>query len=147
MKRSFLIASMLAMMCLGADDAPTSQPTSQPTQAVKSWPKLTKVSIDDLVAAYRDNAIAADEKYWLTCIEVSGKVSDIRSLYGKNYVMLEGGEGKFVQCFFYDKNDLLALHNGEILSIVGSGLKGGIVCPSLGSCYIDEAPTTQDSGK
>jgi tRNA_anti-like len=88
-------------------------------------PQIKPVSIHDVLNAYKENEIRADNIYKNKYIEVTGIVSSIKKgLLGDLYITLGTGrrfEIPQIQAFFEatQKDSLLKLHKGQKISIVG----------------------------
>jgi hypothetical protein len=92
----------------------TSQDANQPA---------IKVTAIDLFRAYKDNEVAADERYKGKILEVSGAVDNIgKDIMDTPYVTLDTGDViSTVQCMFGDehKAELASLKKGDRVTIKG----------------------------
>jgi hypothetical protein len=85
------------------------------------------VSVDawTLVADYKDNEVAADEKYKGKTLKVKGFIGDIKKdITDTMYVILQSGgdfELRNVQCFFAnnEKQRLVNLSKGQMITVRG----------------------------
>jgi hypothetical protein len=101
--------------------------TSQNEQAIR-------VSALELISAYKDNEVAADERYKGGVLEVSGMTDSIgKDILDTMHVVLKGGgefEFRGVQCSFDDKHkgSLANLSKGQFITIRGKceGLMGNV---------------------
>lgn len=96
---------------------------SKPSAAVKSAPPIV-ISANDLVKAYEDNAVAADEKYRYKMLQVRGTVNSVsRDVTGNPYLSLAGGNYALdaITCHFSDDqaNQLAQLKKGQQVTVVG----------------------------
>ena len=83
-----------------------------------------RIGIDHVYAEYKDNEIAADQKYEGRLIGVSGEVADIAKTFGRLYIVLQAGAlMSGVQAFFPDKEarHLARLHKGDEVELVCRG--------------------------
>ena len=71
---------------------------------VEAEPEYTKLSAVDLYREYRDNEVAADNKYKKETLEITGTVKNIgKDIVNTIYITLDVGEYfDSVQCFFKD---------------------------------------------
>ena len=104
--------------------------------------KTTTINAFQLVDDYKNNEVAADERYKGKVLEVSGSIESIgKDLMDTMYVSFGGG-GKFelrrVQCFFDDsETDKLAkLSKGQWITIKGrcDGLMGNVLLKECAIC-------------
>lgn len=87
--------------------------------------QIMQVNIHEILSAYKNNEIGADNKYKGKLIQVTGKIGSIKKdILDNLYVTL--GTGKFleipqIQAFFNDSknNQLAQLRKGHQLTIVG----------------------------
>lgn len=104
------------------ETTPDKPATSTPAPAPKA-PEAIKISADKLYTAYKDNEVAADEKYKNKTLEVSGTVDDIKKdIADTPYIALSTDDliGR-VQCMF-DKSTLTQLSElkkGQQIKITG----------------------------
>jgi len=110
--------------------APTNSRESTPTQAAQGngttaseAVAVITVSARDLVKAYKENELAADEKYQGKKLSVSGKVSNIATVLCTIQVDLEGRDFVTVKCVFPDerKSDVAKLKTGQTATLLGTG--------------------------
>jgi hypothetical protein len=81
------------------------------------------ISSTDLVKAYKENELAADEKYQGRKLEVSGKISHIATVLGSIQVDLEGKDYTPVKCSFPEerKAEVVKLKTGQRVVVTGTG--------------------------
>lgn len=131
------------------DDKPVSGTTTEGSQkstssapATKPKEKETiKISASDLLVAYDENGVKADEDYKGKLLEVTGIIRNIdKDFLDETYVTLDTGadfELISVQCYF--KGDsakkLSELKKGEEVTIIGT-CDGSVVNVILEKCYI-----------
>lgn len=112
-----LIGAVLLGIVLGC--ASSNRRSSKPT-----GPPIP-VSASHLIAEYKANEVAADERYKGRLLAVSGTVDTIgKDILDSMYVTLSSGEQysiTTVQCFFDDssKSQLSGLSKGQQVTIVG----------------------------
>lgn len=99
------------------------EPTASNTEAAETEQTVT-VSASQLYSDYKQNELAADEKYKGKMIEVSGTVSTIEEMFGQKFVTLNTGDiiGK-IQCFLDDSEGSKAasLTVGQQITLKGEG--------------------------
>lgn len=101
-----------------------------------------KISAVDLLAAYDENAVKADQDYKDKTLEVTGIVKSIdKDVLDDVFVTInDGGEYSFisVQCYFEDENEIAKtaeLKAGDEVTIVGR-CDGSVVNVMLKECSI-----------
>lgn len=96
------------------------------------------VSPADLVQAYKDNEVAADEKYKGKKIEITGEVKDISSNIGDQPVVhLKADKALLgVSAHGLEKSDAAKLKKGETVTLVCKGNGEVISVPSLDDCKL-----------
>ena len=85
------------------------------------------VSAKDLLAAYQNNEVSADNQYKDKILSVTGVISDIGVVLDQTYICINGG-GDFeilsVQCYISDESEIsekvAALSKGETVTITGT---------------------------
>lgn len=104
-----------------AEPTPTStpEPTPEPT------PSYIEVSATDLLAAYEENTVAADNQYKGQLLKVTGTVGSIgKDILDDAYVTLTNDDEYSlisVQCYFAKDNldGIATLKEGDTVSIIG----------------------------
>lgn len=100
-----------------------SQETSTEAEAEVAEQVIT-VTASQLYSDYKQNELAADEKYKGEMIEVSGTVASIEEMFGQKFVSLNTGDiiGK-IQCFLDDSEGSKAasLTVGQQITLTGKG--------------------------
>jgi hypothetical protein len=96
--------------------------TSSETQAPAEVPPIV-VSAKDLVKAYKENELAADEKYRGKKLQVAGKITGIASVLSSIQVDLQGKDFVTVKCSFPEerKAEVAKLKNGQNVTLLGTG--------------------------
>lgn len=82
-----------------------------------------EVSVNDLMAAYAANEIAADEQYKGKSLVVSGVISKIGvDFLDKPFVYFDIDKNgiRQVHCFFKHKNDVMSLRIGQAVKVQGT---------------------------
>lgn len=88
-------------------------------------PEYIEVTAQDLLAAYDENTVAADNTYKNKLLKVTGTVETIgKDVLDTAYVALTNGEPYSlisVQCYFAKDNldDIATLKEGDIVTIIG----------------------------
>jgi hypothetical protein len=120
MKNLFFIASALFLV-LGCGQ------TEKPNQTQNPVAAPVAIKADVLTREYKDNELAADEKYKNKVLEVSGKISNIAEVMGNITVDLEGHKENgvniiSVQCSFpqSEKPNLTKLKTGQNITFQGT---------------------------
>lgn len=113
----FFIVSALGSPKDGQEPSTGDTETAEVEQAVA-------VSASQLYSDYKQNELAADEKYKGKMIEVSGTVATIEEMFGQKFVTLNTGDilGK-IQCFLDDSEGSKAasLTVGQQITLTGKG--------------------------
>lgn len=140
MKKCLLgLFSIALVACGGAEQGQGSNSSS--TEAAKPV-EYIKVTANELLKAYKENEVSANQKYQGKPLEVSGKIDSIEAgLADKPYVVLKaGGEFEFVQPqahFNEDEiNKVANLKKGQAITLLCEGdgeVAGG---PMLSDCRI-----------
>lgn len=97
----------------------------------------------DLITAYEENEVAADEKYKDQVLKITGTVKSVGvDAADRAYVMLADERNEYailgVQCYFDDENkDSIAdLKEGDAVTITGN-CKGKVVSVSVKKCQLE----------
>lgn len=104
---------------------------------------LPAITANDIVAAYGENTVAADQQFKDKKFKISGIVSDINTdLFGDPYITLSGGDNQFTEPHFgFEKSEAAQLANlkkGAMVTLVCIG-KGDVAkTPMSGSCLLVE---------
>jgi len=113
----FILVSALGSPKEGQETA------SSDTEAVTTEQVIT-ISASQLYSDYKQNELAADEKYKGKMIEVSGTVATIEEMFGQKFITLNTGDiiGK-IQCFLDDSEGSKAasLTVGQQIILTGKG--------------------------
>lgn len=137
-------ASVSTAVDAGADTQapkPTEKPRPTPTPA----PALIEVTAQELIDAYEENQLNADEKYEGEEMAITGFVEDIgENFIGQQYVTLNNGDDstvRLVQCFLdrYDDDCMEAakqLKVGDKITIIGVCEGRGTFNVCLADCTI-----------
>ena len=125
-------------------------PTPKPQQSVTSEqspttptepaePEYIEISSKDLLAAYEENGVAADNAYKNKLLKVTGPVDNIdKDIFDHAYVTLRGTE-KYslvtVQCYFDNDNldGIAQLKPDDVVTIIGV-CEGSNLTVSLENC-------------
>lgn len=110
---------------LGGEGKPLGP--NQPSATAEPEPTYIEISATDLLAAYADNEVAADNEYKGQLLRVTGTVGSIgKDILDAAYVTLKNDESEYsiisVQCYFDKDNldDIAALHEGDTVTIRGT---------------------------
>ncbi len=111
---------------LGGGDKPSGSANS-PSATAEPEPTYIEISATDLLAAYADNEVAADNEYKGQLLRVTGTVGSIgKDILDAAYVTLRNDESEYsiisVQCYFDKDNldDIATLHEGDTITIQGT---------------------------
>jgi hypothetical protein len=125
-----IVFAIWIALVLGCSAPPSKQQTiSQPAATNNSSPtpvEVISVTAPQLVADYKANEVAADEKYKNRLLAVTGKIDRIgKDIMDDMYVTLESGERYgiiSVQSFFdvSHKDRLTQLRKGQQVTITGT---------------------------
>jgi len=102
----------------------TTQSTSASPVKAKKQEQITQVGIREILSAYKNNEVGADNRYKGKLVQVTGIVDDIKKdLFDNLYVTLGTGaqfEIPQIQAFFDDSmnNQLAQLNKGGQLTVV-----------------------------
>lgn len=98
--------------------------TATNTEVSETEEPAAVISASQLYSDYKQNEIAADQKYKNKVIEVSGRLSTIEEMFGRMFVTLETGDiiGK-IQCFLDDSetDKAATLTVGQQITLTGKG--------------------------
>lgn len=146
MKKIFLAAALLALV--GCSDnstsAPETQAATESAEVVTPEPKeeVIEVTADELVAAYKENELAGDQKYKGKTLLVTGVLDSIQSgIDDTPFLLLKaGGEFEFnmPQAHFAksETDSLVALKKGESIKIKCVSDGEMIGSPMLKDCKV-----------
>jgi uncharacterized protein (DUF1330 family) len=117
-----LLAAVLGCTSTG-DLAPTNTGSSgAPAAAASQTPEAppVKVTARELVKAYKENELAADQRFGDRWLEISGKIDDISEVVGQLIISLEGSEFTNVTCTFPEsqKASLMQLKAGQTRAFI-----------------------------
>ena len=117
------------------DEVQSQQPEPQP--------EYIEVTATELIAAYDENEVAADNKYKGQILTVTGVVGSIgKDIVDDAYVTLKDESSDYsftsVQCYFADDNldDIAGLKEGDRVVIVGE-CSGGTMNVLLKKCDVN----------
>lgn len=117
----------------GGDSSSSDSSTTQ---------SATEVTATDLLTAYDDNTVAADQQYKDKLLKISGKVSDVGTdVADRTYITLQDERNEYaiisVQCYFGDdqKDAIAALKKGDAVVITGT-CEGKVVNVSVKNCKL-----------
>lgn len=102
---------------------------------------MPAITANDIVSAYGENTVAADQQFKDKKFKISGIVSDINTdLMGDPYITLSGGGNQFMEPHFgFDKSEAAQLANlkkGAMVTLVCIG-KGDVAkTPMSDSCLL-----------
>lgn len=108
-----------------ASDAAGSVAPSSTVATPEPEPEYIDVTAKDLLAAYEENTVAADNAYKGKLLKVTGTVGMIgKDILDTAYVTLTNGESYAlisVQCYFAKDNldDIATLKEGDTVTIIG----------------------------
>ena len=80
----------------------------------------------DLIQEYKDNEVAADEKYKGKTVKVTGLVKDIgKDIFDSSYITINDGKDitwDYAQCYFKNKDEIAKVSNlqkGDTVTLIG----------------------------
>jgi hypothetical protein len=115
--------------------------TSSPAPTKDPAESAISVSADELLAAYKDNEVAADKKYKGKMLLVEGVVDSIgKDIFDNVYVTL-GGSFENVHCTFDKQTEIdkvAELHQGDSIKILGKCTGLTITSPMMDNCSVIE---------
>jgi hypothetical protein len=117
-------APSLRYTCTPNTPAAVMSPSSKESVASKNQEQILQTDIREILSAYKNNEVGADNRYKGKQIQVTGVVDDIKKdLFGSLYVTLGTGaqfEIPQIQAFFDDSmnNQLAQLTKGQQLTVV-----------------------------
>lgn len=130
-KLKWIFLLLVILMIAGAASGSKKESSKSSRSAGSSGEKTTvtpitylSVSVDDMVAELEDNALNASDHYKDTCLEITGKLSNIDSS-GK-YINLDPVNSDFsiygVQCYISDdaqRNAISNMKKGDTITLKG----------------------------
>ena len=130
MKKLFLTLllgiSALGMVSCEVDDTTQKINKSNQNQTIESNEKVKeaiKVSAGEVLSAYKENGIAAFDKYGNRLLEITGICGDInKDIANKAYVIVKSGDDLEItelQCYFDNENEIKELKKGNRVTIRG----------------------------
>lgn len=151
-RTAFIVAVVLATLfalssCTldfgqSAEPAGAIQSQSPPPSPSPSVEAAIQITAADLLAAYEENQVNADNQYKGKLLEVTGVIDDIgKDILDDVYITVnDGDEYSFtsVQCFFKDKGEIekvTGLKSGSEITIIGK-CDGELFNISLKDCKI-----------
>lgn len=123
----------------GAAPASAAATAAQANEEPKAEP-IIQATPSELVKAYEENTVAADELYKGKQIKVTGKVADISTdMLDNPYITMQGGNQFMPPQFSFDKEhkaDLAKLKKGKSITVICTG--GGDIAktPMLKDCKL-----------
>lgn len=102
---------------IDTDNIEITTTDSKPTQEAEQE-TVIDVDIDDLLEAYDNNSVSADEKYKNKTLRLSGKIYSIED----GYIKLEGTDEwdwTYVYAYYNSDEDVTKLKKGEKITITG----------------------------
>jgi len=137
----------------------TSKPEIPETPPLKPEvpPKIEtpiKVSIKDLLQEYKNNPVAANEKYKERIIITMGEViyiedkekgADVWISYPDPYSVARIPYGPAIVCSFNDKKEVIPIKKGEIIAVTGKNKgKGETLVLYFEDCYLRKAEEVKE---
>ena len=124
----------------------TPIPTATPIPTLTPYPVPSiRISAPDLIAEWKGNELAADNKYPGNVIEVFGSIIDVEeksSFLGADYyeVTLDGGLFAYIDCAFdlIHKDSLLLLQRGQTATFRGIVSSGNTAFVKMEKCVLVE---------
>lgn len=114
---TFLLVALFVLLAVASDD--TKDPKHD--QKVRTAPTVANVTATQLFSEYRENEVAADEKYKGKSVVVTGEVESIgKDITDTMYVTLKTKSSVFgIQAFFSDahKSTVASMKKGQRLSV------------------------------
>lgn len=137
-----LVFTLSSCMFAELDEGASSTPAANIPSPSPSVEIAIQVSAKDLLSAYEENELNADNQYKDKLLEITGIVDDIGTdILDDVYVTLgDGEEFSFatVQCYFKDKEEIdkvASLKSGDEITIIGT-CDGQFFNVSLKDCKI-----------
>lgn len=97
----------------------------EPQGEQKNEEETIKVTAEQLYSEYKENEVAADQKYKGKMLEVSGTINNIgKDIVDNMYITLDTGELiASVQCYFKksEEETVAGLKKGQEVTVVGKG--------------------------
>lgn len=128
----------------GSGSTTSSTASTQSTLQEESTPKETAIEVTavDLIAAYDENEVSADNEYKDKTLKITGTVSDIGvDVANRSYIMLKDENDPYailgVQCYFEDdqKDAIAQLKKGDAVTVTGT-CEGKVVSVSIKDCQV-----------
>jgi hypothetical protein len=102
-----------------------------------SSPPTVQATSEQVLSDYSSNEVRADQLYKGAKVLVSGTIDSIgKDVLDHSYVTLKGSGFRRIQCFAADDSELVSLHPGQQISIVGmgDGMFGNVI---FKKCHIE----------
>lgn len=128
----------------GSGSITSSTASTQSTPQEESTPEETAIEVTavDLIAAYDENEVSADNEYKDKTLKITGTVSDIGvDVANRSYIMLKDENDPYailgVQCYFEDdqKDAIAQLKKGDAVTVTGT-CEGKVVSVSIKDCQV-----------
>ena len=128
----------------GSGSTTSSTASTQSTPQEESTPEETAIEVTavDLIAAYDENEVSADNEYKDKTLKITGTVSDIGvDVANRSYIMLKDENDPYailgVQCYFEDdqKDAIAQLKKGDAVTVTGT-CEGKVVSVSIKDCQV-----------
>ena len=128
----------------GSGSTTSSTASTQSTPQEESTPEETAIEVTavDLIAAYDENEVSADNEYKDKTLKITGTVSDIGvDVANRSYIMLKDENDPHailgVQCYFEDdqKDAIAQLKKGDAVTVTGT-CEGKVVSVSIKDCQV-----------
>lgn len=107
-------------------------------------------NVVDLIQEYKDNEVAADEKYKGKTVKISGYVKDIgKDILDNAYITINDGTEitwDYAQCYFKNKDEVAKVANlkkGDSVTLIGT-VGSYNLSLAVKKCVFVEAPATAD---
>lgn len=130
-----------AVQTNGQSPEPTEETKKSEPEAKKEQTETIAISAGELISAYGENGVSADQKYKGKLLEVTGVVDSIdKDILDEAYVTLGTGEDFeliSVQCYFDEKDldSIMSLKKGDVVTIIGK-CDGDLINIALLKCQV-----------
>lgn len=107
-------------------------------------------NVVDLIQEYKDNEVAADEKYKGKTVKITGLVKDIgKDILDNAYITINDGKDitwDYAQCYFKNKDEIAKVANlkkGDSVTVIGT-VGSYNLSLAVKKCVFVEVPATAD---